>query len=138
MPPVSVVNGRYAVRAHSTFGRGRVSFSRERLFAPVRRVSVKARIARHTGRAFRSAPLATHLAYVKRDGVTRDGQPARMFDATGDQADEIGFEARGKGDRHHFRFIVSPEGCRRHGGPQGLHPRPDAAEGGRSIARRSG
>ncbi|MGY3454053.1 relaxase/mobilization nuclease domain-containing protein [Bradyrhizobium sp. USDA 4353] len=109
MPPLSVVNGRYAARAHSTFGRGRVSFSRERLFAPARRVTVKARIARHKGRAFRSAPLATHLAYLKRDGVTRDGQPARMFDATGDQADEAGFEARGRGDRHHFRFIVSPE-----------------------------
>ncbi|MGJ4950056.1 relaxase/mobilization nuclease domain-containing protein [Bradyrhizobium sp. HKCCYLS20291] len=103
------INGRHAVRAHSTFGRGRLSFSRERLFVPVRRVTVKARIARHAGRAFRSAPLATHLAYLQRDGVTRKGEPARMFDAAGDQADEAGFEARGKGDRHHFRFIVSPE-----------------------------
>ncbi|MGJ4948693.1 relaxase/mobilization nuclease domain-containing protein [Bradyrhizobium sp. HKCCYLS20291] len=109
VPPLSVVNGRHMVRAHSTFGRGRLSFSRERLFAPVRRVTVKARIARHAGRAFRSASLAIHLAYLQRDGVTRDGEPARMFDAAADQADEAGFEARGRGDRHHFRFIVSPE-----------------------------
>ncbi len=32
-----------------------------------------------------------------------------MFDAASDQADEAGFEARGRGDRHHFRFIVSPD-----------------------------
>ncbi len=107
--PLSVINGRHAVRAHSTFGRGRLSFSRERLFAPARRVTVKARIARHKGRAFRSAPLAAHLAYLKREGVTRNGEPARMFDAASNQTDEAGFEARGRGDRHHFRFIVSPE-----------------------------
>ncbi|WP_316215120.1 relaxase/mobilization nuclease domain-containing protein [Bradyrhizobium sp. SZCCHNR2035] len=107
--PPSVVNGRHAVRAHSTFGRGRLSFSRDRLFAPARRVTVKARIARHKGRAFRSAPLAAHLTYLKRDGVTRNGEPARMFDAAGDHADEAAFESRGRGDRHHFRLIVSPE-----------------------------
>ncbi|MGJ5181994.1 relaxase/mobilization nuclease domain-containing protein [Bradyrhizobium oligotrophicum] len=107
--PLSVINGRHAVRAHSTFGRGRLSFSRERLFAPSRRVTVKARIARHKGRAFRSAPLASHLTYLKREGVTRNGEPARMFGAAGDRVDEAAFEERARGDRHHFRFIVSPE-----------------------------
>ncbi|CCD84674.1 conserved protein of unknown function [Bradyrhizobium sp. ORS 285] len=107
--PLMAIEGGRTARAHSTFGRGRLSFSRERLFAPARRVTVKARIARHKGRAFRSAPLATHLTYLKREGVTRDGEPAKMFDARGDLADEAAFEARSRDDRHHFRFIVSPE-----------------------------
>ncbi|MDI1347121.1 MAG: DUF3363 domain-containing protein [Pseudolabrys sp.] len=93
----------------SSFGRGRISFSRARLFSSSRRVVVKARIARHQGRAFRSAPLAAHLSYLKRDGVTRDGEKAAMFDAGSDRADDAGFAERSKDDRHHFRFIVSPE-----------------------------
>jgi type IV secretory pathway VirD2 relaxase len=93
----------------STFGRGRISFSRTRLFSPARRVVVKARIARHRGRAFRSAALPAHQAYLKRDGVTRDGEKAAMFDAGSDRADDLAFAERCKDDRHHFRFIVSPE-----------------------------
>src|SRR6476659_5500137 len=53
--------------------------------------------------------VAKHLTYLKRDGVTRDGADARMFDAHSDQADERGFAERCGDDRHHFRFIVSPE-----------------------------
>jgi type IV secretory pathway VirD2 relaxase len=49
------------------------------------------------------------MAYRKRDGVTRDGTDARMFDASSEVADERAFTERGKGDRHHFRFIISPE-----------------------------
>ena len=48
-----------------------------RLFSPTRRVVVKARVVRHKGRAFRSAPLTAHLSYLKREGVTRDGEKAR-------------------------------------------------------------
>ena len=47
--------------------------------------------------------------YLKRDGVTRDGADARMFDATSDAADEQSFAERTADDRHHFRFIISPE-----------------------------
>ena len=36
---------------------------------------------RHRGGQFRSVPLLKHLAYLKRDGVIRDGADARMFDA---------------------------------------------------------
>jgi len=93
----------------STFGRGRIAFSRNRLFNTSRRVIVNARIARHQGRAFRSAPLSAHLSYLKREGVTRDGEKARMFDADTDRADDTAFAERCKNDRHHFRFIVSPE-----------------------------
>ena len=93
----------------STFGRGRAVFSRNRLFSTQRRVVVKARIVRHQGRAFRSAPLTAHLSYLKREGVTRDGEKARMFDAGNERADDTAFAERCKDDRHHFRFIVSPE-----------------------------
>lgn len=93
----------------STFGRGRGSFSRNRLFSSTRRVVVKARVARHQGRSFRSAPLSAHLSYLKRDGVSRDGEKGVMFDAGSDRSDDLAFADRCKDDRHHFRFIVSPE-----------------------------
>jgi type IV secretory pathway VirD2 relaxase len=96
-------------RGRSTFGRGRNSFSRTRLFGAHRRVVVKARIARHSGRAYRAAPLSAHLNYLKRDGVSRDGENGIMFDADSDVADDRGFAERCQDDRHHFRFIVSPE-----------------------------
>lgn len=66
----------------STFGRGRLSFSRSRLFSPTRRAVVKARVVRHKGRAFRSAQMTAHLSYLKRDGVTRSGERTEMFDAS--------------------------------------------------------
>ena len=68
-----------------------------------------ARVVRHHGRRFRSAPLSKHVTYLKREGVTRDGQDARMFDARSDDADSKGFAERCEGDRHHFRFTVAPE-----------------------------
>ncbi len=93
----------------STFGRGRGSFSRSRVFSSTRRVIVKARVVRHQGRSFRSAPLSAHLSYLKREGVSRDGEKGVMFDAGSDRADDFAFADRCKDDRHHFRFIVSPE-----------------------------
>jgi type IV secretory pathway VirD2 relaxase len=93
----------------STFGRGRGSFSRSRLFSSTRRVVIKARVVRHQGRSFRSAPLSAHLSYLKRDGVNRDGEKGVMFDAGSDRTEDLAFADRCKDDRHHFRFIVSPE-----------------------------
>lgn len=94
----------------STFGRGRgVGLGRGWLADPSRRVVVRSRIIRHRGRAFRSTPLAAHVAYLKREGVTRNGEKARLFDVQGDAADEKTFAERCRDDRHHFRFIVSPE-----------------------------
>jgi len=72
-------------------------------------VILKARIVRHHGNGFRAAPLARHIAYLERDGVTRDGRDASLFDARSDRADGDAFGARCGDDRHHFRFIVSPE-----------------------------
>ncbi|HLG89137.1 MAG TPA: DUF3363 domain-containing protein [Alphaproteobacteria bacterium] len=92
----------------STFGRGRLaSLSAQRLLSNrARRVVVKARVVRQGPK---TAPLTTHLSYLKRDGVTKDGAAARMFNADTDDADANDFADRTKGDRHHFRFTVSPE-----------------------------
>jgi len=70
---------------------------------------IKARTVRHFGARFRAASLARHIRYLQREGVTRDGSPGSMFDARSEQADVEGFATRCQDDRHHFRFIVSPE-----------------------------
>ena len=93
----------------STFGRGRRAALSLASRSPSRRVVVMARIVRHRGGRLRSAPLSKHVAYLKREGVTRDGADARMFDATSDDADTKAFVERCEEDRHHFRFTVSPE-----------------------------
>ena len=90
-------------------GRGRGVCLLTRPSAGQRRVIIKTRVVRHGGARFRAAPLARHIAYLEREGVTRDGHKAHMFDANGEAADIDAFAARCQDDRHHFRFIVSPE-----------------------------
>jgi hypothetical protein len=92
----------------STFGRGRTASlaAAHRMTDRTRSVAVKARVVRH---GQRRTPLRTHLEYLRREGVTKDDTPGRMFDAEQDGADHRAFADRCDGDRHHFRFIVSPE-----------------------------
>jgi hypothetical protein len=89
------------------FARGRVASIRaNRLITNrTRFCTVKTRVVRNWGE---SAPLARHLNYLRRDGVTRDGEKARMFGTDTDNANTKEFAERCKDDRHHFRFIVSP------------------------------
>ena len=101
--------GRQGRNSSSRFGRGRSAALALSLRSPSRRVVMKARVVRHRGSQFRSAPLAKHVSYLRREGVTRDGADARMFDARSDVADERAFAERCADDRHHFRFILSPE-----------------------------
>src|SRR4051812_3552903 len=68
--------GRDGQSAGSRFGRGRSAALTLSLRSPSRRVVIKARVVRHRGTKFRSAPLAKHVSYLKRDGVTRDGADA--------------------------------------------------------------
>ena len=96
-------------KGRSTFGRGRRAALSLASRSPGRRVVVMARIVRHQGTRFRSAPLSRHVAYLKREGVTRDGADAQMFDATSESADTKAFAEKCEDDRHHFRFTVSPE-----------------------------
>ena len=94
---------------NASFGRGRFARKAQGLTRTSRRVVVKARIVRHQGKRFRSAPMAKHLGYLQRDGVGRDGRDAELFGANGDELDRGSFAERCEDDRHHFRFIVSPE-----------------------------
>ena len=100
---------RRSTGAGSRFGRGRVASLHSGLRSPHRRVVVKARIVRHAGARFRGAPLARHIRYLEREGVTRDGERGHVFDAGLETADAEAFAERCAEDRHHFRFIVSPE-----------------------------
>jgi type IV secretory pathway VirD2 relaxase len=68
---------------------------------------VKARVVRQKAGA--SAPLSAHMRYLRRDGVSREGEPARMFGDDGRDTDARAFADRCESDRHHFRFIVSPD-----------------------------
>jgi type IV secretory pathway VirD2 relaxase len=83
-----------------------------------RRVVVKARVVKLNpqrgargpkmrGTASRAADA--HLRYLERDGVTRDGEKGHAYSALEDEADGRAFIARGRDDRHKFRFIVAPE-----------------------------
>lgn len=96
-------------RGTGHLGRGKRAVLQRRRTAFQRRVVVKARVVRHRGTSFRSAPLARHIAYLERDGVTRDGSDGQMFDTGSERADGEAFAERCEDDRHHFRFIVSPE-----------------------------
>jgi type IV secretory pathway VirD2 relaxase len=101
-------SGRITSGNRSRFGRGvRASVQANRLLTGRSRGAViKTRVVRHTAR---STPLAAHLGYLRREGVTRDGEKARLFGPETDDADPKAFAERCEGDRHHFRFIVSPE-----------------------------
>ena len=89
-------------------GVGRVLASRDRYAAfRTRRVIMKARIVKLAGKGVKAAQL--HLRYIQRDGVTREGLPGELYDSAGDHADGKAFLERSEGDRHQFRFIVSPE-----------------------------
>ena len=92
----------------AAFGRGRAASlaAMRRLTDRSRGAVVKARVVRHR---MRRAPLSAHLVYLRRDGVTKDGTAGRMFDAEHDDTDHRTFADRCEGDRHHFRFIVSPD-----------------------------
>lgn len=59
------------------------------------------------GRALAAA--RAHLRYIQRDGVTREGEPGRLYSASEDEADGKAFLERCEEDRHQFRFIVSAE-----------------------------
>ena len=101
-------SGRIIAGNRSRFGQGqRASIQANRLITSRSRGAViKARVVRHSAR---TASLGTHLTYLRREGVTRDGEKARLFGAETETSDAGAFAGRCEEDRHHFRFIVSPD-----------------------------
>lgn len=98
-----------STRPGARLGRGHVAaqFGRASRSVHLRRVAVKTRLVNLQRAGGRST--ATHLRYIEREGVGRDGEPGRAYGALTDEADIQAFEARGRDDRHQFRLIVSPE-----------------------------
>ncbi|MBW8298301.1 MAG: relaxase/mobilization nuclease and DUF3363 domain-containing protein [Hydrogenophaga sp.] len=101
-------SGKISSASRSRFGRGqRATVQANRLLTSrSRNTVIKTRVVRHTARV---APLSAHLSYLRREGVTQDGEQARLFGPETEDADPKAFAERIQGDRHHFRFIVSPE-----------------------------
>ncbi|MCW1985392.1 UNVERIFIED_ORG: type IV secretory pathway VirD2 relaxase [Sphingomonas sp. R1F5B] len=75
--------------------------------ASSRRVVVKARFVKLAGKGMKAA--SAHLAYLQRDGTTREGERGTLYGRDSDHADGKAYLERGAGDRHQFRFIVAPE-----------------------------
>lgn len=77
------------------------------------RVVVKARVvkARANNVAKTKTGILNHISYLRREGVNLEGEQPELFGEGGkvSGADTFEFADRAKGDRHHFRFIVSPE-----------------------------
>ncbi len=96
-------------RPGARLGRGHVAarFTGTSLTAGSRRVTIKTRLVNLAKAGPRST--ATHLRYIEREGVGRDGEPGNAYGPATDDADLAAFEKRGREDRHQFRLIVSPE-----------------------------
>ncbi|MDX1253356.1 MAG: relaxase/mobilization nuclease and DUF3363 domain-containing protein [Gammaproteobacteria bacterium] len=96
-------------RPGARLGRGHVAaqFTSRTAQPGSRRVTFKTRLVNLKQAGSRST--TTHLRYIEREGVGRDGEPGQAFGPTTDNADLSAFEERGREDRHQFRFIVSPE-----------------------------
>ncbi|WP_291078162.1 DUF3363 domain-containing protein [Hyphomonas sp.] len=81
------------------------NFAQQSHFA--RRVLVKAHIQRLSGSGAKVQTL--HLKYIERDSAARDGERGKLYNGTSLEADRDTFMERSQGDRHQFRFIISPE-----------------------------
>ena len=93
----------------SRLGRGHTAarFTGQSLSPLSRRATVKVRLVYLQQASGRST--VQHLRYIEREGVDRQGGQGRAYGASTEEADTAAFEERGRGDRHQFRFIVSPE-----------------------------
>ncbi|MDI1280046.1 DUF3363 domain-containing protein [Brevundimonas sp.] len=74
------------------------------------RVIVKALVSRHIGKgAERAAALAAHVSYLGRPGAGVEGARPEFFDRETDGVQPAIETGGWSEDRHHFRFIISPE-----------------------------
>lgn len=74
------------------------------------RVIVKALVSRHPGNgAARGAALAAHVSYLGRAGAGVEGARPEFFDRDREDVVAARETKAWSDDRHHFRFIISPE-----------------------------
>ena len=108
--PTAGGSGQHAgQRPGSRLGRGHTAarFAGAKLTPMSRRVTIKTLLVNQRNASPQS--LAKHLRYIERDGAGRNGEPGRAYGPQTDEADLDAFKERCQDDRHHFRFIVSPE-----------------------------
>lgn len=105
----SAASGGQGQRPGSRLGRGHTAarFAGAKLTPMSRRVTIKTLLVNQRNASPQS--LAKHPRYIERDGAGRDGEPGRAYGPQADEADLDAFKERCQDDRHHFRFIVSPE-----------------------------
>ena len=72
------------------------------------RVVTKAAYTVHKANSARGV-LAAHARYLARSSASLDGRQGRFYDAAQEGGDAKPLAAAWAADRHHFRFIVSPE-----------------------------
>jgi type IV secretory pathway VirD2 relaxase len=108
-------SGKVGARRYSPIGRGGHAAAQFAVRSHRQRVTVKARIVRHNGgaagKAGPAAALRKHVNYLEREGAGEGGERGVAFNAHDDvtHRDAIAFTKEMETDRHHFRFIVSPE-----------------------------
>ncbi len=95
-------------------GRGAGAAARIAVRAAPQRVAVKSRVVRHAryrAAGGANAALAEHIDYLGRGGVAEEGGRGVIFDGDRElsREDLRTFREDIVDDRHHFRFIVSPE-----------------------------
>ncbi|RMO08284.1 hypothetical protein ALQ47_02448 [Pseudomonas cichorii] len=108
--PAAGGSGQHAgQRPGSRLGRGHTAarFAGAKLTPMSRRVTIKTLLVNQRNASLQS--LAKHLRYIERGGAGRDGEPGRAYGPQTDEADLDAFKEGCQDDRHHFRFIVSPE-----------------------------
>lgn len=82
-------------------------------FASGQRVVVKARYVKHKVGSMKAgggaASLRDHLKYISRPAAGKDGEKAVLFNEQEDGLERKPFLELCQNDRHHWRFIISPE-----------------------------
>ncbi len=101
-------DGSIGGRRGSRFGRGRVAAvqANRLLTSRSRGAVVKGRFLRH---ATQHGKLAAHLGYFAARASPATGRRRGYSGPESDNADPESFAERCEDDRHHFRFIVSPD-----------------------------
>ena len=89
-------------RSINTRGDGRST-----AYAGMRRVMIKARVHRLSGSG--AGTQRAHISYLERDGAGKDKDPAEFYDDVSEGLDGQDWLQEHADERHHFRFIVSPE-----------------------------
>ena len=104
-PPASVLSHIRGARRGTGIRRATAGLSGQP--GSARRVMVKARVVRIAGKGL--ALQRAHLSYLQRDGAGKDQERGEFYDRQEDSVEGRTFLERGRGDRHHFRLIVSAE-----------------------------